>query len=235
MQADLEALLAVQADDLEIHGIEDRLAALQPRLRALDDRQARIAADVGRAQELVTAEEKKQAFLREKITEHKGLIERNQAQMDAVKTMRQATAAVAQMEEARRIVATEESELIAINRRLEEARAALHAHQTALTELATEQAEARAEVKTQHASLEGELAVLRTRRGEKAARVPAPLLSKYDRISQRRRAQAAWAVQGLACGACNTAIPMQRRNQMSSRGGIDVCEACGVLMYFAEE
>ena len=55
-----------------------------------------------------------------------------------------------------------------------------------------------------------------------------------DKIRIRRRTQAAWPVKGTACGACDTAIPMQRRNQMSNHGGIDVCEACGVLMYFAE-
>ncbi len=234
MQRELESLLAVQADDMEIHAIEDQLAALQPRLKELDQRKARIEGDCERAKVLVTAEEKKQAFLREKITEHKGLIDRNQAQMDAVKTMRQATAAVAQMEEAKRIVATEESELVAINRRLEEARATLHAHEASLAACITEQSEARAEVATQQASLDGELAVARAKRDDKAKEVPAPLLSKYDRIRLRRRAQAAWPVKGMACGACDTAIPMQRRNQMSTHGGIDVCEACGVLMYFAE-
>jgi predicted nucleic acid-binding Zn-ribbon protein len=234
VQQELAALLAVQADDLEIHGIEEKLAALQPRLKELDVKKARLGADVERAQVQVTAEEKKQAFLREKIAEHKLLIDRNQAQMDAVKTMRQATAAVAQMEEAKRIVATEESELIAINRRLDEARGALHAGQASLEACTAEQAEARAEVAAQQASLEGELAVIRAKRDEKAAHVPAPLLGKYDRIRLRRRAQAAWPVNGTACGACDTAIPMQRRNQMSNLGGIDVCEACGVLMYFAE-
>ena len=42
MQQELEALLAVQADDLEIHGLEERLAALQPRLKELDQRRTRI-------------------------------------------------------------------------------------------------------------------------------------------------------------------------------------------------
>jgi len=234
VQQELAALLAVQADDIEIHALEDQLAALQPRLKELDQRKARIEGDVERAKVLVTAEEKKQAFLRDKITEHRGLIDRNQAQMDAVKTMRQATAAVAQMEEAKRIVATEESELIAINRRLDEARATMHAHQAALEACVAEQATARSEVASQQASLDGALAVARAKRDEKAREVPAPLLRKYDRIRIRRRAQAAWPVKGAACGACDTAIPMQRRNQMSSHGGIDVCEACGALMYFAE-
>jgi len=205
-----------------------------PRLKELDQKRGRIAADLERASVVVQAEEKKQAFLREKIAEHKGLIERNQAQMDVVKTMRQATAAVAQMEEAKRIVANEEAELLSINRRLEEARAAQHAHQAALEACTEEQGTARAEVSAEQASLEGELATAHSARAEKAAHVPPGLLGKYDKIRLRRRAQAAWAVQGMACGACDTAVPMQRRNQMSNHGGIDVCEACGVLMYFAE-
>lgn len=234
MHQELEALLAVQADDMDIHLLEDRLAELAPRLKELDQKRARIAAELERASVTVTAEEKKQAFLRDKITEHKGLIDRNQAQMDAVKTMRQATAAVAQMEEAKRIVANEETELVGINRRLEEARAAQHTQQAALDACTAEQAAARSEVAVEQASIDGELAVSRAKRADKAVHVPVGLLGKYDRIRTRRRAQAAWAVKGMACGACDTAIPMQRRNQMSNHGGIDVCEACGVLMYFAE-
>jgi predicted nucleic acid-binding Zn-ribbon protein len=234
VQQELEALLAVQTDDLEIFVLEDRLTALLPRLKELDQKKTRIAADLERALTAVTAEEKKQAFLRDKITEHKALIERNQTQMDAVKTMRQATAAVAQMEEARRIVANEEAELVAINRRLEEARSAQHQHQTALDACTAEQAEARTAVAAEQAAIEGEMAAVKAKRTGKAAQVPTPLLGKYDKIRVRRRAQAAWAVKGNACGACDTAVPMQRRNQMSNHGGIDVCEACGVLMFFAE-
>ena len=234
MQQELEALLAVQSDDTEIHGLEERLAALMPRLKELDVKRARISAELERATTIVTAEEKKQAFLRDKITEHRALIEHNQTAMDAVKTMRQATAAVAQMEEARKIVANEEAELVSINRRLDEARATQHQQQGALEACTAEQSEARGVVAAEQASIEGELAVARAKRAEKAVHVPTNLLGKYDKIRIRRKAQAAWAVQGLACSACNTAVPMQRRNQMSNHGGIDVCEACGVLMYFAE-
>jgi len=234
VQQELEALLSVQADDLEIHGIEERLSLLQPRLKELDQKRARIAGELERATVLVTAEEKKQAFLREKIVEHRGLIDRNQTQMDAVKTMRQATAAVAQMEEARKIVATEESELVTINRRLDEARSNAHAYQAALDSCTEEQSEARSSVAAEQASLDGELAAAQAKRAQKASHVPATQLSKYDRIRSRRRAQAAWPVKGLACGSCDTAVPMQRRNQMSHHGGFDICEACGVLMYFAE-
>ncbi len=232
MQTDLESLLALQVDDVVIHGLEERLAALEPRVRELDQRRQRVVDAAERSNVAVVAEEKKQAYLREKIAEHKLLIERNQAQMDAVKTMKQATAAVAQMEQARKIVAGEESDILALNRRLEELRGVLNAQKTELAGIEAEQDVARAEVAAQRGEIEGELAVARATRDATAATVPAGLRTKYDRIRGRKRVEAVFAMNGMSCGNCDTAIPMQRRHVMNNTGAIDLCEACGVLMYF---
>lgn len=232
MDTDLAALLKVQEEDVAIHGIETRLGALEPRIRELDTRRQKALDAVEKAATATAAEEKKQAYVREKIVEHKLLIERNQAQMDAVKTMKQATAAVAQMEQAKRIVATEESDLLAINRRLEEVRGVLHGLQSELAAIEAEQEAARGEVLAERATLDGELATLREQRQRAAANVPATLLSRYDRIRGRRRVEAVFAMSGMSCGNCDTAIPMQRRHVMSASGAVELCEACGVLMYF---
>ena len=110
MATELQALLALQADDVAIHGLEVRLAALEPRIRELDARTARIAEAMARTAAAVLTEEKKQAHIRDKLVEHKQLIEHNRAQMDVVKNLKQATAAAAQMEQAMKIVAAERSE-----------------------------------------------------------------------------------------------------------------------------
>lgn len=228
---DLQALLALQDDDLAIHDIETRLAALEPRIRELDARRQRLVDGLARQAALVAAEEKKQAFLREKIAEHRALIERNQAQLDQVKTMRQATAASAQMEQARRIVAGEESDLLSINRKLEELRGAHNATKGDLEALEAEQATARAEVIEQRGALEGELATAQAKRAESAKAVPDALRSRYDRIRNKKRVHVVVALNQMACGACDTAIPMQRRHAMLSGTTIELCEVCGVLMY----
>jgi predicted nucleic acid-binding Zn-ribbon protein len=229
--SDLSALLALQADDLVIHEIETKLAALEPRIAELDARRKRIADAVERQQAAVAAEEKKQAFLRDKIAEHRQLIERNQAQFDAVTNIRQATAAAAQMEQAKKIVAGEESDLLALNRRLEELRGALKAAKDELATLEAEQATARGEVAEQRAALDGELATATAKRAETAKAVPAAMRSRYDRLRNKKRVHVVVALNGLACGACDTAIPMQRRHAMLATGAIEPCEVCGVMMY----
>lgn len=232
MQTDLESLLALQAEDVAIHGLDERLAALEPRIRELDKRKLRLTDSMARSVTAVTAEEKRQAYVRDKIAEHKQLIEKNQAAMDAVKTMKQATAAIAQMEQAKKIVAGEESDLLAINRHLEELRGVHNALKGELAALDAEQETARAEVAVERAIVDGELALARERRARSAEAVPVALRTKYDRIRGRKRVEAVFAMSGMSCGNCDTAIPLQRRHVMNNTGAIELCEACGVLMYY---
>lgn len=229
--SDIESLLALQNDDLAIHDLEQRLAALEPRIRELDARRQRLVDTIERQSGVVAAEEKKQAFLRDKIQEHRGLIDRNQAQLDAVKTMRQATAAAAQMEQAKKIVAGEESDLLVLNRKLEELRGALNAAKADLEACEAEQATARTEVAAERAAIDGELASAQAKRKATAAGVPDALRNRYDRIRNKKRVRVVVPLTALSCGACDTAIPMQRRHAMMSGNVIEMCEVCGVLMY----
>lgn len=231
--SEIESLLALQADDIAIHELETRLASLEPRIRELDTRKQRILDIIAKQSALVEAEEKKQAFLRDKIQEHRQLIDKNQAQLDSVKTMRQATAAAAQMEQAKRIVAGEESDLHALNRRLEELRGVLNGARSDLAACEAEQATARSEVAAERGTIEGELAAAQQKRKASAAQVPDALRHRYDRIRNKKRVHVVVALNDLSCGACDTAIPMQRRHAMLAGTTIELCEVCGVLMYHA--
>ena len=232
MATELQALLALQEDDVVITGLEERLAALEPRIRELDARKSRIAEAMTRSTAAVLVEEQKQAHLRDRIAEHRQLIEKNKAAMDAVQNIKQATAAAAQMEQAMQIVAVEEGELLALNRRLEDLRGALSGQKAELATLETEQQAARAEVAAAQAVIDGEMAAVLEKRAMAATAVPSALLYKYDRIRQRKGTEAVFAMRGMSCGNCDTAIPMQRRHVMTSTEAIALCEACGVLMYF---
>ena len=46
------------------------------------------------------------------------------------------------------------------------------------------------------------------------------------------RGMALAAEAGDACGACYTAVPMNRRSQMRMTGAVEGCEACGVMLYY---
>ncbi len=232
MQTDVEVLLALQADDTEINELENRLRALEPRMTALDRKRETAVSALARARGTVESEERRQRDLNTKVAAHKQMQERNLAQLDAVKRLKEATAAMAQVESARRIIAEDESELQTISRRLIELRSAVETHELAVAEIEAEQATARGEIDSEREEIKGSLESARLARDDKTAGVPRPLLGKYDRI-RTRRPKALYPLRGDSCGNCDTAIPMQRRNLMAVNGAIDVCEACGVLLYRA--
>lgn len=231
MHPDVQALLALQVEDLAIREIETRRAALEPRLREMEVARRAASEAAVKARDAVHVEEKAQRELQSRIAQHKQLHERNVAQLDSVKRMREATAAVAQVEQARRILAEEESALQAMGRRLTELRAAADTRERALAELDAQHDAERAEIESARAAVEDELAARRAARAGSATHVERALLQKYDRIRAARHDGAIFPLRGPSCGHCDTSVPLQRRNLMSARGSIEVCETCGVLMY----
>jgi len=80
-------------------------------------------------------------------------------------------------------------------------------------------------------AIEKDIATARSTRDASAREVSPRLLSAYDRLRRRGRGTPLAEIRGASCSACNTAIPMQRRNQIMSGSTIDACEGCGVLLY----
>lgn len=230
MRQEVEALLALQEDDLKIREIESQIRALDPHLAELDKKRNSAAAAVTRAQAAVEVEEKKQRELQQRLAQHRQLQERNLHQLDDVKRLREATAATAQVETTRRLMAEDESEIAILGRRILEMTAAVEASKQALEEVELEQQEARPEIESKRAELQSQLDAARRDRNGKAGSVPRPTLGKYDRI-RGRRGQALYPLQGGSCGNCDTSVPLQRRNLMQASGDIEICEACGVLLY----
>lgn len=230
MQQEVEALLALQQDDLKIREIEGQIRSLDPQLAELDKRRDQAAAALVRAQTLVQAEQKKQHELQARLAQHKQMQERNLHQLEDVKRMREATAATAQVESTRRLMAEDESELAILGRRIAEMNAAIANAKQGLATVELEQEATRPEIESKRSELQAELEAALEDRNGRATAVSRPMLGKYDRI-RGKRTQALYALRGGSCGNCDTSIPLQRRNMMAGSGEIEVCEACGVLLY----
>ena len=227
----LDALIALQAQDDVVDALQSRLDALAPRLAELDQVRQRAIRSIEETRAGVEADERRQRELEGRISDHRQRHDRNVAHLDAVKRMREATAAMLQVEAGRKLLMEEESELRSLSGRVSDGHASLKRQEASLQELDAAQADARAEIEAERAELGGEFAAASGARKSLASEVEAVLLQKYDRIRNRRRSQALFALDGGACSCCDTAVPVQRRSMMASTGVIEVCEACGVLLY----
>lgn len=234
MKDDVGALLEVQADDLRIYGLEDRLSALAPRLAALEKDRKRAEDALAQTTQQVTEEEKRQRDVQDRLRQHRELRDKSEKLLGQVTAPREAAAAMAQIEQAKRFIADEEQELEKLASRLAELRRTVTEREQAVAETGRIQQEARASLDADRAVIEKELGAARGDRDQKAVKVPRSILQKYDRIRSRRRSTAVFPLRGKSCAHCDTAIPVQRHSTMVSSGALEMCEGCGVLLYAAE-
>jgi len=231
---DVAALLEVQADDLRIYGIEDRLSALAPRLAALEEDKRRADEAVKHVRLQIEAEEQRQRELQDRLRQHRDMRDKSEGLLGHVTSPREAAAAMAQIEQAKRFIADEERDLETLSQRLSELRKTAGDREKAVVEIDRLQKETRTSLDADRAALEKELGEVKADRDQKARTVPRSLLQRYDRIRSKRRSTAVFPLRGQSCAHCDTAIPVQRRSTMVATGATELCEGCGVLLYAAE-
>lgn len=234
MHQDVAALLAVQDDDVALTQLERRLAELIPRLEVMAKERDKALAALQHARQAAESEERRRQEVAARVAQHRVLQEKNQTALNSVTSMREATAATAQLEQAKKMIDEDERELSAIGQRLVEANRVVQERERLASDLETAQAQARESLAVDRAELEEQIETLRAQRQQKSTKVPRTLLSKYERIRSRKRIHAVFPLRGQSCGNCDTMIPLQRRSIMSGTGATEICEGCGVMLYATE-
>lgn len=234
MTPEIQSLLVLQADDDVVDALKARLAELEPRRRALEAAREAAERKLNQARGGVEEDERRAREIEGRIADHKARQERNLAHLDAVKRMREATAAMLQVESGRKILLEEEGALRSLVARVADGHNAVKAHEQALREMDASQAEARRALEEEQAAISAELNAALAKRTASSSGVRSALLTKYERIRGRRAAQAVFTLADGSCACCDTAVPVQRRILMVNSGSIEVCETCGVLLYATE-
>jgi predicted nucleic acid-binding Zn-ribbon protein len=234
MHPDVAALLVVQQDDLGLYALEARLASLAPKLAALETERDKVAGALARAQKAVEAEEARHREARGRTETHRQLVERSQRQYESVTSPREATAAMTQLEQTKRMVEESDRDAAHIQGRVNELRHQVAGLEQQLADVQTRQGEARRSLDADRAEIEREIAEARQKRDAAARAVPRPMLSRYDKVRARRHSATVFPLRGQSCGACDTAVPTQRRAAMAATGALEMCEGCGVLLYAGE-
>ena len=103
MHPDVKSLLAVQADDIELYQLGDRLAALAPRLAALEKERGKVSSQLERTHALIEAEEARHREAGVRLDANRALVDRSQRAYESVTSPKEANAAVAQLEQTKRM------------------------------------------------------------------------------------------------------------------------------------
>lgn len=233
MHPDVQALLAVQADDLELYTLEDRLVALEPRLAALEKERGRVETQLARTSHEISDEEARHRDALGRTETHRALVERSQRAYESVTTTKEATAANTQLEVTKRMASDSERDAAQIAGRIGELRHQFAELEKSLADVDARQTTARTELDAERKVIEEEMAEARAKRTKLSQAVPRPMLTTYDKVRVRKRGASLVPLRGTSCSACDTMIPTQRRATMAATGHIEMCEGCGSLIYAA--
>lgn len=231
MNPDLERLLALQECDVEIDRLAGVARALDAREQELNRERAALAEALARARKQLEQEQVRERELQRSAREHRDLQARFSAQMDAVRKAKEAAAATTQLEIAQRVVASDEAELQSLQGRLRDLQQAAELHELELAEVDDKRKEDREALAADRARLTSDENAAQALRRTRIEGIPRQLLTRYDRLRTRGHAAVLVRLDGMSCGNCRTAIPMQRRNEILSGRRIEACEGCGVLLY----
>jgi predicted nucleic acid-binding Zn-ribbon protein len=234
MHPDVKALLAVQVDDIELYELEDRLAALAPRLAALEKERGKVAAQLDRARASIAAEETRHREAMLRVDANRALVERSQRAYESVTSPKEANAAIVQLEQTKRMVDDAERDAAQVQGRINELRHHVSDLEKGLAEVEHRQSATRTELETEREDIDKQIADAKAKRDVTAQAVPRAMLSKYDRVRLRKREESVFPLRDKSCSACDTAIPTQRRAAMAASGALEMCEGCGVLLYAAD-
>ncbi|MGE5179726.1 MAG: zinc ribbon domain-containing protein [Bacteroidota bacterium] len=234
MLPELEALLELQRRDtllLEARRRKDEIPARREALRgALAAAQA--ALDQSK-KALDAARHDRRAFEKEaeSFQSEVGKLER---QLLDVKTNHEYTAMRHQIEGVKQKRSDVETKILENYEKEEALAGAVKATEKRVAEEQARLKQGEAAIDREAAELDESLGALTQERDAVRPRVPAPVLSRYDRLAGAREGVAVTEVRKGACGACFRALTPHAMQEIRRGEAIMICEACGRILIYNE-
>ena len=234
MHADLLKLIDLQSKDALVAGAEARLAALSQETAGLDGLLMAARGKLDAARRAAADGQRRRDELETKIESYRILQDRRRQRLEQVRNPKDASTLMTELDLAQSVMAKEENDWIRSAEMAMQLEVKLKDEERNFAAVEAAQEPERAEVARRRAVLEAERDEAVRVREEAAAGLSRPLLARYDRLRRTRSNDVVVPLAGGACGACHTAVPLNRRSQIKAGNVIDACEACGAILYPTE-
>jgi uncharacterized protein len=235
MQADLEKLLDLQARDLVLLETDLRLKANLDEVARLDAELEAARRDIQVANTRLADGVKRREEIEVRIDSYRAIQDRRRQRLEGARGAREAQALLTEVEMARTVLVREETEWVRAADVTGELERAVQAAEQRAAELEEAQTAERERLRGEAEQLVAERETAVASREAAAAALDRPLRLRYDRLWTARLAAVVVPLHNDACGACFTAVPRNRRSQIRAGVLLDNCEACGVLLYAADD
>jgi predicted nucleic acid-binding Zn-ribbon protein len=232
VEIDFDLIIELQRLDTEIHNASLVLEGIPRLVQDVDKRIQATTKLVADAKDKMSQNQKKRRDLENEVKDLKVQSGKYKRQLNEVKTNKEYTALLREIEEAQRRVDTIEeaiiAEMLAADDVEEEIKAALHRQGQEEEVLKKEKIVLDEKLK----ETEARFAALNKEREALLPRIPREQIGLYEAIYQKKGGTALSPVTGDFCAMCHMRVRPQMLNEIRDRATVILCEACGRILYW---
>jgi uncharacterized protein len=234
MHPDLAKLIDLQSKDAAVAEAEQRLTDLGRDTAGMDQALQRAREVLEAARRAAADGQRRRDDLETKIESYRILQDRRRQRLEQVRNPKDASTLMTELDLAQSVMAKEENDWVRSAEMAVQLEVKVRDEERNLAAVEAAQASERAEVARRRALLEMERDEVLRIREQTAAQLDKSLRARYERLRRTRSNDVVVPLLGGTCGACHTAVPLNRRSQIRAGTIIDACEACGAILYPTE-
>ncbi|MGO9641550.1 MAG: zinc ribbon domain-containing protein [Candidatus Acidiferrales bacterium] len=232
----LKHLVRLQAVDLRLAGLRDRLSRFPARIAEASARVETIRGQLAAAREALVGSLKDRKKYELDVEQWKERARKYKDQSYEVKTNEAYRALQHEIQNAEGEVEKAEDRLLERMVAGEEYERQVKTAERALAEAETAAGAERRKIAAEQAATQEELEAAEAERAEAAAGVPEELLELYYRIAKRRNGIGLAEARNQSCAQCGVMIPPHVIQELARQDAQDIfhCEACARILYLPQ-
>jgi len=216
-----KVLQAKEQAPLRIQKLEDELRTVENQFKADEDQ--------------LEALRKDRRQLEREIQEVDGKIEKSSTKLTQIKSNKEYTAALKEIDDLKTIKFQTEEKAIQMMETAEELERKCKGHKDTLKTLKDQSEKDKDAVKTELLGLEKDLDALQKERGQLCCDFDQGLLKKYLFLRERKGGLAISSVVTGVCQTCHMGIPPQKFNELIRGNDLMTCPHCNRIIYWGDD
>ena len=235
MNAELDTLIELQSYDSKIASLETEAARLTRQIEAIQASLAEARKTVDAFKAKIDQTRKDLRGKEKDLEVHAAKRAKEEARLYEVKTNKEYSAVLLEIEEVKQVKANTEEEILALMEMQERLAVDVKEAESRLKAREEQGRQDEGTVRAKLAKVEEELAVVRAERTTRTRGLAAGVLASYERIMKARGGTAVAPVNAAAiCGGCRMSIRPQSLLELRNATGLMTCESCGRYLYYSE-
>jgi len=178
---------------------------------------------------------KERRKIEQEVQELDGKIEKSGVKLSQIKSNKEYTAALKEIDDLKKAKFITEDKIIAMMEKIAQLDQGVAEHNSRLKELQAEAEKSKQQIMKEIAILDKELAALEKKRQVFTKEMDADILKKYLFLRERRNGLAISAVVTGVCQTCHLGIPPQKFNELIRGNNLMTCPHCNRIIYWGED